>query len=150
MPHPGADAERERALAVASAKFDGCGAAKLGREAYFEALFDSRFVLCPRGFGLATFRFYEALLAGAVPVVDTAADPGGRLLEDLYRDMPVLSVSRAFEDLDPDLLEGAWGRLRARDAENALDVKAAFLPYWIREIARASLDPADGPAWLAA
>ena len=43
----------------------------LNTSEYAEVLNDSIFVLCPRGnFSLDTFRFYEALEAGAIPIVE--------------------------------------------------------------------------------
>ena len=40
-----------------------------GKESYMQLLFDTRFVLCPAGNNPETFRLYESLEAGAVPIV---------------------------------------------------------------------------------
>ena len=85
-------------------------------------------MLCPRGFGDATFRFYEALLAGAVPVVDTAGDAR---FAALYADFPVVELA-SFDELSPAVLDAAERDLAAR----RLDLRRAFLPYWIGRIAR--------------
>lgn len=51
-----------------------------GRKArYFDVLARSRFVLCPRGRGTSSFRLYETLAAGRVPVIisdEWVAPPG--------------------------------------------------------------------------
>lgn len=39
------------------------------KDSYFELLADSRFVLCPRGIGLNSIRFFEALAYGRIPVL---------------------------------------------------------------------------------
>jgi Exostosin family len=41
----------------------------LGFEAYNDALRQTRFALCPRGFGPASIRIFEAMQAGCVPVI---------------------------------------------------------------------------------
>ena len=38
-------------------------------ESYFKSIDDSRFVLCPRGVGLNSIRFYETIAAGRIPVL---------------------------------------------------------------------------------
>ena len=43
--------------------------AAFGREEYIAALLDSVFVACPDGVNPETFRFYEALECGCVPLV---------------------------------------------------------------------------------
>lgn len=47
------------------------GASVAGRDgqAYFELMRASKFVLCPRGHGASSFRLYEALAIGRVPVI---------------------------------------------------------------------------------
>jgi hypothetical protein len=39
------------------------------RDTYVDDLLDSRFVLCPRGYATSTFRMYETMRLGRVPVV---------------------------------------------------------------------------------
>ena len=41
-----------------------------GFSTYLTHLNDSKFVLCPRGNGLDTHRFYETILMGAIPIVE--------------------------------------------------------------------------------
>jgi hypothetical protein len=49
------------------------------RARYAEAIHDSQFVLCPRGGGAATFRLFESMMLGRVPVVisDEWVPPSG-------------------------------------------------------------------------
>lgn len=39
------------------------------RKQYSDALYDAKFILCPRGFGTSTFRIFEAMRCGRVPVI---------------------------------------------------------------------------------
>ncbi len=43
-------------------------------EQYFKVLSESRFVLCPRGDASWSFRFYETILCGAIPIVHSWHD----------------------------------------------------------------------------
>lgn len=84
------------------------------RASYQNTLARSRFVLCPRGRGTSTFRLYEALAAGRVPVIlsDDWVPPSGpdwerfclrwpegtvdglvELLEERNRDWPSMSAA---------------------------------------------------------
>jgi hypothetical protein len=83
------------------------------RQDYAEAIARSRFVLCPRGRGTSTFRLYEAVAAGRVPVVisDEWVPPVGPPWD-------AFSIQVAEDDVDdiPDLLEaraGEWPEMSA-------------------------------------
>ena len=73
-------------------------------EAFLEALIRHRFVLCPPGNGVDTHRMWEALLAGAIPVVlrSRAMEP--------FLELPVLFVND-FREVTKDLLADALGRI---------------------------------------
>jgi hypothetical protein len=59
---------------------------------------ENKFVLSPRGNGIDTHRFWEILLMGSVPVVETSE------LDDLYNIFPCIIVNN-FNDISEDLLE---------------------------------------------
>ncbi|RNA33250.1 hypothetical protein BpHYR1_050390 [Brachionus plicatilis] len=65
--------ERKRFLDIFS-HFKGVKILKkrLNFEDYFNNLNDAKFVLCPRGVGIDTHRFYETVLMGAIPVVQNS------------------------------------------------------------------------------
>ena len=68
------------------------------QDVYVDAILDSRFVLCPRGYAASTFRMYEVMELGRVPVVlsDLWVPPSGpdwnscvlRVSEEDWRDIP--------------------------------------------------------------
>ncbi len=63
----------------------------------------SKFVLCPSGFSFDSFRVWETLLLGSIPVVES--NPSG--LDRTLSSLPVLVV-RNFEDLSPLFMERAY------------------------------------------
>jgi hypothetical protein len=76
-----------------------------GRRGYLSAIRASGVVPCPRGRGIDTYRVWEALYLGAMPVV--CSPP--RAYRELLADLPVLFVSswRELEDIE-------WIRLKYR------------------------------------
>lgn len=63
----------------------------------------SKFVFCPSGLGFDTYRLWETLLLGAIPVVESNAAG----LDRTYGSLPVLVV-RDFSDVTSDMLEKAY------------------------------------------
>mmetsp|Transcript_7968 Transcript_7968/g.32902 ORF Transcript_7968/g.32902 Transcript_7968/m.32902 type:complete len:466 (+) Transcript_7968:290-1687(+) len=128
------DDRRRRDLdALRKRGFDECDApGEHGSRAppaeYWNRLQSARTVFCPRGFGVATFRAYEALLAGAVPVFEAYA-PHAPLFEDL----PVLAVPD-LHTLTPTHLRARYAALLAN--RSRLDLRRAFAPFWLAQLAR--------------
>jgi len=137
--------------------FDNCDATKVPAAAYWDRLLRAKTVFCPRGFGVATFRTYEAILAGAVPVL-----PRYPRHDDLFTDIPVLyadllkphhqllrqndttaddysennDIIKASVISSPHDLRLRYDRLRRH--RHALDLKRAFAPFWLRTLANRS------------
>lgn len=66
-------------------------APKLPFHEYMERINDYRFVLCPRGAGTDTHRFWEVLLAGSIPVLERNG------LSHLYSQFPCILVNSLSE-----------------------------------------------------
>lgn len=47
---------------------------KVWDDSYFRTLADSQFVLCPTGDYVWTYRFFEAIMCGAIPIVEKSCD----------------------------------------------------------------------------
>jgi len=73
---------------------------------YLSRLATHRFVLCPAGNGVDTHRAWEALQAGAFPVVQRSC------AARVYDGLPVLIVDD-LKDLSPEMLACAWPQLVA-------------------------------------
>lgn len=78
------------------------------------------FALCPPGNGIDTHRFWEALYAGTIPLVQR-----NKALEP-FADLPILMVDR-IESLDRGFLEDQARSLQQRDDWNWPKL---FLPFW--------------------
>lgn len=61
---------------------------KDGREEYLKQINSHKFVLCPRGNGLDTHRFWETLYCGSVPIISKSDLP----LRNLERYVPILII----------------------------------------------------------
>lgn len=90
---------------------------------YLEALLTHRFVLAPPGNGIDTHRMWEALYAGAIPVVLRSSAMRA------FRRLPILFVD--------DYSEVTLERLREEEIRIGSmdwDLDAMFLPYWREQI----------------
>lgn len=91
------------------------------REDFFKRLNDSKFVLCPRGNGLDTHRFYETLYCGAIPIVIKEH------FHEQYTNLPILFLDNIeqFETLTKDFLEEQYNKLKVkfRDYYPEIDLK---------------------------
>ncbi|PWC32576.1 hypothetical protein [Azospirillum sp. TSO35-2] len=105
---------------------------RLGYADYLRLLGRSRYVICPRGHGVDTLRFWETLAVGAVPVVRTSIlDPlyracGGLIVDDWAEMQDRIAAHRASGD-------GPAGRDRALAAFAARD-GVFFIKSWERRI----------------
>ena len=60
---------------------------KVNYSTYMKHLSDSKFVLCPKGNGIDTHRFYETILMGSIPIVEHTA------LYPMYNESTVLMLN---------------------------------------------------------
>ena len=81
-------------------------------------------MVSPQGKGRACHREWEALSAGAIPLVDWDAS---RAMAELYEDMPVLRV-RDWRAVTPAFLAR---ELRRIVADPAIDLRKLYVPYWV-------------------
>jgi hypothetical protein len=93
---------------------------------YFEAVARARFVLCPSGLGWDSYRIWETLLLGAVPIVEHS-EGWHRVLDDL----PALTVAR-FDDVTPGLLARAWPDILSRC--DGFDYGKLTTRWWVSRI----------------
>ena len=70
---------------------------KLQFSDYMKKINEYKFVLCPRGCGTDTHRFWEIILMGSIPVLETCG------LDDLYDKFPCLII-QSFDELSMDML----------------------------------------------
>jgi hypothetical protein len=75
---------------------------------YYQFIARSRFVLCPPGLGCDSYRLWETLLLGSIPIVERS--PGW---DSLLDDLPVLLVS-SFDQVTPELLDSAYPKILSK------------------------------------
>jgi len=71
---------------------------RLPFELFMNTINTYKFVLSPRGNGIDTHRFWEILLMGSIPIVETSG------LDDLYNKFPCIIV-QSFKDINEDILQ---------------------------------------------
>ena len=87
---------------------------KIPFDKYMEKINEYKFVLCPRGFGIDTHRFWETLLMGSVPIVEKSE------LDDLYDKFPCIIIN-SFNDINKDLLDNfLYNFEKSKNIENYL------------------------------
>ncbi len=77
-----------------------------GRIGFLSQCRASTFTVCPEGNGVDTHRLWETLYMGGVPVVTP-----NRLMDSLYRILPVVVLKDWKELEDPALLEAKWNEV---------------------------------------
>ena len=99
----------------------------------------------PRGNGVPTWRAWEALAVGAVPIIQRTADGSHAAL---YAGLPVLEIGpssvrpvrhEAWTEVTPALLEAARADIERRAAAGEYDLRSAFMPYWIARMFNRSI-----------
>ena len=98
------------------------------QSAYFESIARSRFVLCPSGMGWDSYRIWETLLLGSIPVVEFSA--GWHTVLD---DLPVLFVTN-FNEVTPALLARAYPEIMSRYGR--FDYGKLTKQWWLAKITR--------------
>ena len=93
-------------------KFDHMGEFKkysISRDQFYTNLSNSKFVICPRGNALDTFRFYDTIYAGAIPIVVKQYFHESYFFEDV----PILFLDNEedFEKLSDIYLENKYKEL---------------------------------------
>lgn len=91
---------------------------------YIQELSEHKFALCPPGNGLDSFRIWECLAVGTIPI---ALD----ILGGLYRNLPVVLVSD-FTRITPKLLESEFDRICKN--VNSFKWEKTTKQYWVNKI----------------
>jgi hypothetical protein len=100
------------------------GAPAAPEKDYYEQLAEAKFVLCPSGMGYDTYRHWEVLLMGSIPVFESS--PG---FDRTFAKLPVLIV-KSFNDVTPELLEATYADFAAR-ADTLFDFTRLKKSYWM-------------------
>ena len=90
---------------------------------YYEQLAEAKFVLCPSGMGYDTYRHWEVLLMGSIPVFESS--PGW---DRTFSKLPVVIV-KSFDDITPELLETKYTEFTSNI--DRFDFERLKKAYWM-------------------
>ena len=84
---------------------------------------ESKYVLCPKGNGIDTHRFYETILMGAIPIVEQSS------LDELYSKTTSLIVNK-YSDLNIEILKNPYKYIKNMNFSKDI----LFMEYWLNQI----------------
>jgi hypothetical protein len=84
-----------------------------------------KFIACPRGNGIDTHRFWEALYRGSIPIVEVS--DWSQNLKPL--NLPFVEIDKWDQESLYDVVENS-----KLESFNPRDIKALWIPYWIELI----------------
>ena len=96
---------------------------------YLKHLENSKYVLCPRGHGLDTHRFYETVLMGSIPVVENST------LYPIQKETSVL-VLNSFRNLTTKILENPQKYVNNLKFSKEI----LFMDYWWKKVEKIRKD----------
>jgi hypothetical protein len=99
---------------------------------YMNQIGNSKYVLCPRGNGLDTHRYYETILMGAIPIVENST------LYSIFKESTTL-VLNSFKDLNQTMLDYPERFIPRTDFSR--DV--VMMDYWLKKISDFEMIYAD-------
>ena len=84
----------------------------ISRDTFFERIGNSKFVICPRGNAIDTFRFYDTIYAGAIPIIvkENYHD------EEYFEEIPILFLKNKneFKKINKEFLEKKYEELKPK------------------------------------
>ena len=101
---------------------------KKWNENYYKQLNKTKFMICPKGNALETYRFYDSLYSGVIPIVVKEGN-----LYDKFKDLPILFLNKIddFNSLTEDYLNQQYHQLSKefKSYQRLLDMN-----YWLENI----------------
>ncbi len=96
---------------------------------YMKQMSEFRFSLSPRGYGPDTYRTWEALLVGSIPIVCTSQ------LDRLYADLPILIIDD-WKQVTKEFLEKKYTEM----TKKKWSIEKLCIEYWKRKILSVQAD----------
>ena len=97
----------------------------ISRTQFFHELSTSKFCICPRGNAFDTFRMWDSMYVGTIPIVVKEA-----YFHDLLNELPILFLDDydQFADLDEDFLEQTYQQMQSRSYNYSKLRLSSWLP----------------------
>eukprot|EP01001_Neometanema_parovale_P005966 NODE_2359_length_1441_cov_72.782246_g2242_i0.p1 GENE.NODE_2359_length_1441_cov_72.782246_g2242_i0~~NODE_2359_length_1441_cov_72.782246_g2242_i0.p1 ORF type:complete len:450 (+),score=39.10 NODE_2359_length_1441_cov_72.782246_g2242_i0:35-1384(+) len=106
---------------------------KIPRPEYLERQLETKFIISPPGNGIDTFRTWESVYLGRVPVVVNTN------ISVLYQQLPIL-VFPTWEDVTPEALDGQWDSLLRTE----FDYSRMSALWWMQQLLQECRRPLNG------
>lgn len=90
---------------------------------YMESMAQCVFTLAPRGLGPDSYRVWESLLVGSIPIIKSSA------LDPLLKKLPVLIISR-WDQITEEFLVKKYKEISSKK----YDIKRLYMNYWLGKI----------------
>jgi hypothetical protein len=103
---------------------------------FFDLLRDAKFHLCPSGLGMDSYRNYETIAMGTIPIMEKLGRRDGWYRT--YDKLPVLWVDH-FDNVTPALLEKQYRRIISKARE--YEFERLTQQWWLDLINRYRFDP---------
>jgi len=93
---------------------------------YYDDLSKSKFMICPRGCGIDTYRFWDSIYMGCIPIVEKYEG------YNQFDDLPILFINnwKEIENISPDYLESKWKEMIERE----YNYDKLRMSYWKNKI----------------
>eukprot|EP00928_Gymnodinium_smaydae_P081556 TRINITY_DN65054_c0_g1_i1.p1 TRINITY_DN65054_c0_g1~~TRINITY_DN65054_c0_g1_i1.p1 ORF type:complete len:421 (-),score=66.97 TRINITY_DN65054_c0_g1_i1:427-1689(-) len=98
-------------------------------QVYMNMLLKSKFVFSPFGVGQQNFRDWEAIGAGAIPLLDDRDD----CAKEVYEKLPVVFI-KDWESVTRTFLEDKYEEVVQKARAGAYDLRRAHFPYWFHQL----------------
>ncbi len=90
---------------------------------YIKEMARFKFTLAPKGVSPDTYRVWEAMLVGCIPIVKTSQ------MNELYKDLPILIVKN-WDEVTPEFLEIKYKEM----VQKKYAIEKLFMEYWIAKV----------------
>jgi hypothetical protein len=95
---------------------------------YFEQVATSKFVICPPGNGPDTYRMWEVLMIGSIPIVIQSS-----MIDHFTHDLPIVAVSHYLE-LTEEMLKEKYEQISNTTYTCNYLRKQYWIDRWLKEI----------------
>jgi len=92
-------------------------------EEFLDEINSHKFVLCPEGVGPDTYRIWETLYLGSIPIIKS------KIFSEYYKDLPVCFVNE-WGEITEDFLNNEYDRIKSEN----FNLKKMDLKYWKSKI----------------
>ena len=99
----------------------------ISRREFYEKVSKSKFVICPRGMAFDTFRLWDCLYLGAIPIVVKEA-----VFHEYISDLPILFLDsyEQFSELSEEMLNDHYGQM----LKTKYNYSKLRFSYWVEQI----------------